>query len=95
MVHKQAHEAALKFCDTWQMFSKLLDDTTNAETDVRYEKRYPHDRGQHVNSTGCFSSLYYLVRLSACVLVHVVITFCCFPTRQSRLMMIDLILYIL
>ena len=39
VVHKHAHEAALKFCDTWQMFSKLLDDTTNAETDVRHEKK--------------------------------------------------------
>ena len=41
---------------------------TNAETKERYKKTYYCDYEQHDNDTGCFRRLYYLVKLSACIL---------------------------
>ena len=54
------------YWDTWQIFFKLLDDKSGKKE--RYKKTYYCDCEQHVNDTGCFRRLYYLVRLSACIL---------------------------
>ena len=70
MVHKDVRKAALIFKDSWQTFPKLLGDIASGMAEEGYEKRCPHNCGQHVSSAGCFSCLYYLVRLSACILVH-------------------------
>ena len=54
MVHKDVRKAALIFKDSWQTFPKLLGDIASGMAEEGYEKRCPHNCGQHVSSTGCF-----------------------------------------